>query len=140
VLSPYITINFEYVNFSLLWYISAIVHNIIQKDDREIPGKTLYYYKLHIRRNDECEWYKEVLFEEIEKFRNSLIKYFPNVKNIPFPQKSIFSYLPYIGKIYSDENNDVLIEKKYVLDNFFQVICEFSQSYKVHEFDKFFSE
>ena len=33
MLSPYITIKFQYVNFSLLWFISATVNNIIQKDN-----------------------------------------------------------------------------------------------------------
>lgn len=114
--------------------------SIIQKNDPLNLGKNLYYYKLYIKRNDESEWFKEVLFEDIENFRNNLIKYFPNVKNIPFPNNSVLSYIPFIGKRFSDENNDVLIEKKYVLDNFFHEICEYNQSYKIDEFDKFFSE
>lgn len=116
------------------------MHSIIQKDDPLNKGKTIYSYRLYIRRNDDCDWYKECSFEDIEKFRNNLIKYFPNVKNIPFPSKSIFSYVPFLNKIYGDENNDILIEKKYVLDNFFNEICEYNQSYKVEEFNKFFSE
>lgn len=128
------------MNFSNLWYISATVDSIIQKDDPVVNGKSLYVYRLYIRRNDDCDWYKECSFEEIEKFRNVLIKYFPNVKNIPFPSRSILSYIPFLSKVYGDENNDVLIEKKYILDNFFNEICEFSQSYKIEEFNKFFSE
>jgi hypothetical protein len=62
------------------------------------------------------------------------------VKNIAFPNSSVLSYFPFIGKKYSDENNDILIEKKFVLDNFFREICEFNQFYKIDEFDKFFAE
>ena len=137
---PLIKIKYEYINFCHLWFITCTVHSIIQKDDPLKKGKTIYAYKLYIRRNDECEWYKECLFEEIEKFRNCLIKYIPNVKNIPFPSKNFFSYFPFLGKIYGDENNDVLIEKKFVLDNFFNEICEFNQCYKIDEFNKFFLE
>jgi hypothetical protein len=62
------------------------------------------------------------------------------VKNIAFPNLSVLSYIPFIGRKYSDENNNILIEKKFVLDNFFQEICEFNQIYKIDEFDKFFAE
>jgi len=137
---PLMKIKFEYINFSQLWFITAVVDSIIQKDDPINQGKSIYSYKIYIRRNDDCEWFKECCFEDIEKFRNNLIKYFPNVKNIPFPSKNILSYIPFLGKIYGDENNDVLIEKKYVIDNFFNEICAFNQSYKIEEFNRFFTE
>lgn len=135
-----VKITYEYMNFYYLWLIHCSVHSIIQKEDPKNKNISIYTYKLYIKRNDELEWFKYTSFEEIEKFRNYIIKYVKEIKDIPFPTKSVLSYIPFIGKIYGDDNNDVLIEKKYILDNFFEEVCNNIQVYKLDEFDKFFTE
>ena len=133
-----IKISFEYINFYHLWFISSTVHTILNKTDER--NKNVYYYKLYIKRNDDLEWFKTVTFEKIELFRNYLLQYVKQMKDIPFPNRNILSYVPFIGKYYSDENNDVLIEKKYILDNFFLELCNIQQAYKLEEFNNFFTE
>jgi hypothetical protein len=86
------------------------------------------------------EWFKTVTFDKIEAFRNYLIKFVNEIKDIPFPSKSLLSYLPIIGKSYSDDNNDILVEKKYILDNFLIEICNNQKVYKLEEFNNFFTE
>jgi len=137
---PLIRISFEYINFFHLWLLNCSVHSIIRKEDPKIKKNAIYYYRLYIKRNDNLEWFKEVTFEEIEKFRNSVVKFVREIENIPFPMKSIFSYVPFIGSYYSDENNDVLIEKKIVLDNFFEQVCLNFDVYKLEVFNSFFKE
>lgn len=136
---PLIKISYEYMDFYNLWMIHCSVHTIIQREDPSNKSKTLYIYKLFIKRNDDMEWFKDTTFEEIKKFRNYLLKFISEVKDIPFPIKSIYSYFPVIGSLYSDDNNDVLMEKKFILDNFFEQICLNTQSYKLEEFNNFFS-
>ena len=116
------------------------MHSIIRKEDPKFKKTSFYYYRLYIKRNDNLEWFKENTFEEIEKFRNSVCKFVKEIENIPFPMKSIFSYVPFIGSYYSDENNDVLIEKKIVLDNFFEQVCLNFDVYKLEVFNNFFKE
>lgn len=137
---PLIKISYEYIDFYNLWLINCSVHSIIQKEDPNNKTKSIYFYRLYIRRNDELEWYKEVTFEEIEKFRNYVCKYVEAARDLPFPSTSIFAYLPLVGSYYSDENNDVLVEKKFILDNFFEQICLNMQTYKLEEFNNFFTE
>jgi hypothetical protein len=136
---PLIKITFEYVNFFYLWLLNCSVHSIIRRDDPN-SKKIVNYYKLYIKRNDSLEWFKDATFEEIEKFRNCLCKFVKEIENIPFPMKSILSYVPFIGSYYSDENNDVLIEKKIILDNFFEQVCLNFEVYKLEVFNSFFKE
>jgi hypothetical protein len=137
---PLIRISFEYINFFHLWLLNCSVHSIIRKEDPKFKKTSIYYYRLYIKRNDNLEWFKENTFEEIEKFRNSVCKFVKEIENIPFPMKSIFSYVPFIGSYYTDENNDVIIEKKIVLDNFFEQVCLNFDVYKLEVFNKFFKE
>jgi hypothetical protein len=135
---PLLKITYHYFDFYNLWLINCSVHTIIQ---RETGGnKSKYIYRLFIKRNDDLEWFKEKTFEEIEKFRNYLKKYIEEVKNLPFPKRSIFSFLPLVGSYYSEDNNDVLIENKFILDNFFEQICANPNTYKLEEFNSFFAE
>jgi hypothetical protein len=126
------------MNFYSLWLITCTIDKIIQKTD--IIGKHIYYYKLFIKRNDELSYYKTTTFDKIKAFRNYIIKYVKEIVDIPFPQPSILAYIPIIGRAYSDDNNDVLIEKKYVLDNFFKEMLKNQQVYKLEEFKLFFTE
>jgi hypothetical protein len=119
--------------------LNCSIHTIIQREDK-IKNKSNFFYKIYLKRNDNLDWFIEATFEKIEEFRNYMIKYIPEVRDLPFPIKSIFSYFPLIGSLYSDSNNDVLIEKKFILDNFFKGICLNMKCYKLEEFNKFFSE
>jgi hypothetical protein len=76
---PLIKISFQYMNFYHLWMIHCNVHTIIQREDPKNKTKSIYIYKLYILRNDELEWFKEMSFEDIEKFRNHIAQYVPEV-------------------------------------------------------------
>jgi hypothetical protein len=134
---PILILNFEYMNFYHLWKCNINIHSIIQENDAK--NNNYYFYKLFIKRNDGLQWFKEVTFEEIEEFRKFLLKYIDDLKNIPFPKKSVFRYIPFINKYYSDDNPDILIERKFFLDNFFDQISKNFQIYKFEEFNRFFS-
>lgn len=82
--------------------------------------------------------YKKCPLKEISEFRRYIIKYIPSVNNLPFPSPSIFSYLPFIGYKYTELNWDILIEYKFILDDFFNAICNDPELYKLSEFNKFF--
>ena len=68
-----------------------------------------------------------------------MLKELPELKNIPFPYDSVLSKIPFIGRFYSDENDDILIEKKFIIDNFFENLLEREEAYKTEEFNTFFS-
>jgi hypothetical protein len=117
---------------------TCTVKTIIPKTDS--IGKKIYFYKLLVKRNDELEWFVTTTFDKIEQFRYYAVKYVKDVVNLPFPRKHLLEYIPFICKLYSDENYDVLIEKKYILDNFFQEMLKIQQVYKLDEFKKFYTE
>jgi hypothetical protein len=75
---PLVLVTFEYMNFYHLWKCNINVHSIIQRVDE---NKDLYFYKLFIKRNDGLQWFKEVKFEDIEEFRNFLVKYVEEVNS-----------------------------------------------------------
>jgi hypothetical protein len=50
---PLIKITYEYIDFYNLWLINCSVHSIIQKEDPKNKTKSIYIYRLFIRRNDE---------------------------------------------------------------------------------------
>jgi hypothetical protein len=126
------------MNFYSLWLITCTVKTIIPKTD--ILGKKIYFYKLLVRRNDDVEWFVTTTFDKIETFRYYAVKFVKEIVNIPFPRKHLLEYIPFIGKLYSDENYDILIEKKYILDNFFQELLKNQQVYKLDYFKRFFTE
>jgi hypothetical protein len=126
------------MNFYSLWLMTCNITAIVPKLDGH--GKKIFLYKLFVKRNDEMEWYVTATFDKIEQFRNYAVRYVREVVNLPFPERNFLSYIPVLGKYYSDENNDVLIEKKYILDNFFIEMLKIQQVYKLDEFKKFFTE
>ncbi len=79
-----IKITFEYMNFYHLWLINCSVHTIIQKFDETNKNISHYIYKLFIKRNDDLEWFKDTTFEELEKFRNYIVKYVKDVCKFNF--------------------------------------------------------
>ena len=97
-------------------------------------------YQLSIMTSNDRQWYKECSLNELSSFRNVLIYYFPNISNLPFPSKSLLSYLPLIGHKYDERNWDVLLENKFILDDFFNAICKDTQLYKLTIFEEFFEQ
>lgn len=136
---PLIKVTYDYVNFFNIWLLNCHVHSIVQRENPSTK-KIAYYYRLFVKRNDGLEWFKEATMEEIKKFRNIICKYLKDIINIPFPMISVLSYLPFVGSYYSDDNNDVLIEKKIILDNFFEQVCLNLDVYKLEMFNNFFRE
>lgn len=157
---PLVIINYNYKTFGKLWKMSAVVHSIIQREidingkpikqkrldfendeltQTKKSGKSAYMYKIFCKRNDGLNWFKEMSFEEIVVFRQKIIHQIPEMKNYPFPYESVLAKFPIIGKYYSDENDDVLIEKKFTLDNFFDNLLEKEEVYRLDIFNDFFS-
>lgn len=160
---PLLMFKFNYKTFRRLWRISAIVHSIIQREldntgkpikikryealetnsdeliDIKKSGKSIYQYKIFCKRTDGLSWFKEVSFIDIVQFRNKIIELIPEMKNYPFPSESFLAKIPFIGRFYSDSNDDVLIEKKFILDNFFENLLEKEEVYRLDIFNDFFS-
>ena len=97
-------------------------------------------YNLEILKSNGENWTKVISFEEIKKMRNYLIKFVPRVSNLPFPQKDWRSFLPFVGHKYDDHNWDVLLENKFILDEFFRSVCQDKELYKLSEFNAFFNQ
>ena len=156
-LNPSLFIHYKYYTFGKLWKMTAVIHSIVQreidkngniikndysKEEEELikpTGKCIYQYKIYCKRNDGLNWFKEVSFRDIEIFRKIIISELPELKHIPFPIESIFSKIPLIKRLYSDDNDDVLIEKKFYLDNFFDNLLEIEEAYKLDKFNDFFA-
>ena len=134
---PLIIIKYDYKTFGRLWKMSALVHSISQVS-QDKKDKKQYYYKFYCKRNDGLNWFKELTFSEISLFRDKVLLNIPYMRNFPFPSKSLLSNIPFIGKFYSDENDDVLIEKKFTIDNFFENLLEREDIYKFDFFNEFF--
>lgn len=96
-------------------------------------------YMLHIKNSKQMSWIKQCTMEELTQFRNYITKYVPSVNNIPFPARKKMSYIPFIGKSYSEHNWDILLENKFILDNFFESICKDLNVYKLNGFAEFFA-
>ena len=126
----------EEINFN---YINAEVSKIIPYD--EINKKNaIYILEIYELKNKNNKWTKKYTLTEIENFRNYIIKYVPAVINLPFPYISLFSYLPFFGWKYDERNWDILLENKFILDNFFNTICQNKKIYILSEFNTFFYE
>ena len=117
----------------------AMVETIIPVDEK-INKKAIYNIKITSSLNYNDHWVKSYTLDDLIKFRNYLLKYASKVINLPFPQKSIFRFLPYIGQKYDERNWDVLLENKFYLDDFFETICKDREMYKLAEFINFFSK
>ena len=120
-------------------FVFAKIKKIIPPD--EINKKcAVYIIEMWEENNENNKWIKQYTLNELENFRNYIIKYVPSVNNLPFPYISWFSYLPYFGWKYDERNWDILLENKFILDNFFNTICQNKKIYILSEFNTFFYE
>ena len=99
-------------------------------------------YNIKIQSSLDCNnsWYKKCTLDELIYFRNYLMLHIKSVINLPFPSKSLFRFLPYIGNKYDERNWDILLENKFLLDNFFSTICKDPEMYKLSGFIDFFTK
>ena len=117
----------------------AKVETIIPIDDN-LNNNAIYNIKIRSSSNFDDEWIKSCTLDDLFNFREYLLKYTYSVINLPFPQKSWLRFLPYIGHKYDERNWDILLENKFLLDDFFSTICKDKEMYKLSEFIKFFSK
>ena len=117
----------------------AKVETIIPIDDK-LNNNAIYNIKITSSFNFNDSWIKSCTLDDLFNFREYLIKYTYSVINLPFPQKSWLRFLPYIGHKYDERNWDILLENKFLLDDFFITICKDKEMYKLSEFVKFFSK
>ena len=138
--SPYLKLTFLYLNHQALSLINCSVYTLLERVDNS-SSKKYMVYKLYIRRMDGLEWFKEASIEEIEEFRETLSTYSKDIKDIPFPEKSMFSHLPIIGRYYEEEeDNKSLKERINMINNFFLVVTKNLLLYSIEEFNDFFTE
>lgn len=137
--SPYIKLTYIFLNTQVMTLINCTVYSILQRQDSE-NAQNYLVYKLFIKRRDELEWFREVTLEQIEKFRNQMSECCKDILEIPFPSRSMMSYIPFIGKYYEDDDNNGIIKKIKMLDFFFSEICRNTLLYKLEEFNEFFME
>lgn len=137
--SPYIKLVYTFLNSQVMTLINCTVYSILLKNEREHGQKNLVY-KLFIKRRDELEWFKEVTLEEIERFRKQMSECSKDILDIPFPSRSMMSYIPFFGKFYDTDDNIGIAQKIKMLDFFFSEICRNTMLYKLEEFNEFFME
>ena len=117
----------------------AEVETIIPIDEK-YNNIAIYNIKIKSSLNFNDSWIKPCSLDDLIKFRDYLLKYTYSVINLPFPQKSWFRFLPYIGHKYDERNWDILLENKFLLDDFFKTICKDKEMYKLSIFINFFSK
>ena len=117
----------------------AKVETITPIDDK-LNNNAIYNIKIRSSLNFSDSWIKSCTLEDLFNFREYLLKYTYSVINLPFPQKSWLRFLPYIGHKYDERNWDILLENKFLLDDFFSTICKDKEMYKLSEFMSFFSK
>ena len=117
----------------------AKVETIIPIDDK-LNNNAIYNIKIRSSLNFDEFWIKSCTLDDLFNFREYLLKYTYSVINLPFPQKSWLRFLPYIGHKYDERNWDILLENKFLLDDFFSTICKDKEMYKLSEFVSFFSK
>ena len=108
--------------------------------DEKINNSAIYNIKIKSSLNFNDSWVKPYTLDDLIKFRDYLLKYASSVINLPFPEKSLFRFLPYIGQKYDERNWDILLENKFLLDDFFNTICKDKEMYKLSGFITFFSK
>ena len=101
----------------------AKVETIIPIDDK-LNNNAIYNIKIRSSLNFDDSWIKSCTLDDLFNFREYLLKYTYSVINLPFPQKSWLRFLPYIGHKYDERNWDILLENKFLLDDFFSTICK----------------
>ena len=117
----------------------AKVETIIPIDDK-LNNNAIYNIKIRSSLNFDDSWIKSCTLDDLFNFREYLLKYTYSVINLPFPQKSWMRFLPYIGHKYDERNWDILLENKFLLDDFFITICKDKEMYKLSGFVSFFSK
>ena len=117
----------------------AKVETIIPIDDK-LNNDAIYNIKIRSSLNFDEFWIKSCTLDDLFHFREYLLKYTYSVINLPFPQKSWMRFLPYIGHKYDERNWDILLENKFLLDDFFITICKDKEMYKLSGFVSFFSK
>ena len=117
----------------------AKVETIIPIDDK-LNNSAIYNIKIRSSLNFDEFWIKSCTLDDLFNFREYLLKYTYSVINLPFPQKSWMRFLPYIGHKYDERNWDILLENKFLLDDFFCTICKDKEMYKLSGFMSFFSK
>ena len=117
----------------------AEVETIIPIDEK-INNNAVYNIRIKSSINPHDSWVRSYTLDEITNFRYYLLKYTYNVINLPFPTKSLLRFLPYLGNKYDERNWDILLENKFLLDDFFKTICIDKEMYKLSGFINFFSK
>jgi len=117
----------------------AEVETIIPIDEK-INNSAIYNIKIQSSFNINDTWIKSFTLDDLINFRNYLLKFFNSVINLPFPSRSILRFLPYIGYRYDERNWDILLENKFLLDDFLYTICKNKEMYKLSGFIDFFSK
>ena len=118
----------------------AKVETIIPIDNKINNNNAIYNIKIRNSQNFDESWTKSCTLDELINFREYLLKYDYTVINQPFPEKSWLRFLPYIGHKYDERNWDILLENKFLLDDFFNTICKDKEMYKLTGFVSFFSK
>ena len=117
----------------------AKVDTIIPIDEKT-TNNAKYNIKIKSSININDTWIKSYILDDLINFRNYLLKFDNSIINLPFPTKSILRFLPYIGYRYDERNWDILLENKFLLDDFLYTICKNKEMYKLSGFIDFFSK
>ena len=117
----------------------AKVDTIIPIDEK-ITNNAKYNIKIKSSININDTWIKSYILDDLINFRNYLLKFDNSIINLPFPTKSLLRFLPYIGYRYDERNWDILLENKFLLDDFLYTICKNKEMYKLSGFIDFFSK
>ena len=108
--------------------------------EENINNTAIYNIKIKSSLNYNDTWIKSYTLDDFINFREYLLKYISPVINLPFPTKSLLRFLPYIGYKYDERNWDILLENKFLLDDFLKTICKDKEMYKLSGFINFFSK
>ena len=117
----------------------AEIDTIIPIDDK-ITNNAIYNIKIQSSFNSNDTWIKSCTLDDLINLRNYLLKFVNSIINLPFPTKSLLRFLPYIGYRYDERNWDILLENKFLIDNFLYTICKDKEMYKLSGFINFFSK
>jgi len=125
-------------NFEIELFVAKV--ETITPIDEKLNNKAIYNIKIKSSVHLNDSWIKSYTLDELIRFRDYLLKYTYSIINLPFPTKSWMRFLPYIGKKYDEHNWDILLENKFLLDDFFSTICKDKEIYKLSGFIEFFSK
>ena len=132
--------SIEYdLNYQEIELYHAKVETIIPIDDK-LNNSAIYNIKIRGSLNYDDSWIKSCTLDDLFDFREYLLKFDSSVINLPFPTKSWLRFLPYFGHKYDERNWDILLENKFLLDDFLNAICKELGMYKLSGFISFFSK